>query len=226
MHIGNPSDTDLLRPAIERITRGLRRNPRVVTADRGYWDSTIEADLAAAGVTTVVIPRTGKCSAARAPIEHADDFVEAVKWRTGSEGRISHLKRDWAWRRTRLRGHAGRWHLVRPRRLRSQRRQARPTATVTMPSSSLTAPRAGRVSVAWVRDPGPDRVGQSLHTNTDRATRPTATDQGRPAAQPLPGQVVSAASRSSKPISLSPVAPGPRTWSARPPCPARRHGDP
>jgi hypothetical protein len=29
------------------------------------------------------------------------------KWRTGSEGRISHLKRDWAWRRTRLRGHTG-----------------------------------------------------------------------------------------------------------------------
>jgi IS5 family transposase len=23
------------------------------------------------------------------------------------EGRVSHLKRDWAWRRTRLRGHAG-----------------------------------------------------------------------------------------------------------------------
>jgi IS5 family transposase len=107
VHIGNPADNELLRPAIHRITTHLGVTPTLVTADRGYWDSSIETDLTAAGVTTVVIPRTGKPSAARAAIEHADHFVDAVKWRTGSEGRISHLKRDWAWRRTRLRGHAG-----------------------------------------------------------------------------------------------------------------------
>lgn len=107
VHIGNPADNDLLRPAIERITTQLGMVPSLVTADRGYWDSTVEADLAAAGVTTVVIPRTGKPSAARARIEHADAFIDAVKWRTGSEGRVSHLKRDWQWRRTRLRGHPG-----------------------------------------------------------------------------------------------------------------------
>jgi IS5 family transposase len=106
LHIGNPSDTDLIRPAIERIVDQFGA-PAAVTADRGYWDARIEADLTAAGVTTVVIPRTGKASQARAAIEHADTFVAMVKWRTGSEGRISHLKRDWAWRRTRLRGHAG-----------------------------------------------------------------------------------------------------------------------
>jgi transposase, IS5 family len=107
VHIGNPSDTDLLRPAIERIVTQFGTAPANVTADRGYWDATIEADLTDAGVTTVVIPRTGKASQARAAIEHADAFVEMVKWRTGCEGRISHLKRDWAWRRTRLRSHAG-----------------------------------------------------------------------------------------------------------------------
>ena len=107
VHIGNPSDTELLRPAIARIATHLGAAPSLVTADRGYWDSSIENDLTAIGVTAVVIPRTGKASAARARIEHADDFVDAVKWRTGCEGRVSHLKRDWAWRRTRLRGHAG-----------------------------------------------------------------------------------------------------------------------
>jgi hypothetical protein len=66
-----------------------------------HWDSTIEADLTYAGVGTVVIPRTGKASKARAAIEHADTFITAAKWHTGCEGRISHLKRDWAWRRTR-----------------------------------------------------------------------------------------------------------------------------
>ena len=79
----------------------------LVTADRGYWDTKIEADLTTAGVTTIVIPRTGKPSRARAEIEHTDSFVNAVKWRTGSEGRISHLKRDCGWRRTRLRSHNG-----------------------------------------------------------------------------------------------------------------------
>jgi IS5 family transposase len=107
VYIGNPSDTDLIRPAIERITTRFGVAPVNVAADRGYWDATIEADLTNAGVTTVVIPRTGKASQARAAIERADTFVEMVKWRTGCEGRISHLKRDWAWRRTRLRGHAG-----------------------------------------------------------------------------------------------------------------------
>ena len=107
VHIGNPADNELLRPAIDRITAQFGGAPSLVTADRGYWDSTIETDLAAAGVTTVVIPRTGRPSTARAEIEHSESFVEAVKWRTGSEGRVSHLKRDWAWRRTRLRGHPG-----------------------------------------------------------------------------------------------------------------------
>jgi transposase, IS5 family len=107
VHIGNPSDTDLLRPAIERITTMFAQAPALVTADRGYWDSTIETDLTLAGVDCVVIPRTGKPSKTRAAIEHATDFVIAVKWRTGCEGRISHLKRDWAWRRARLRCHDG-----------------------------------------------------------------------------------------------------------------------
>jgi len=107
VHIGNPSDTELLRPAIERLSAHLGVAPSLVTADRGYWDPAIEADLTTAGVATVVIPRTGRSSQARSAIEHTDEFIDAIKWRTGCEGRVSHLKRDWAWRRTRLRGHAG-----------------------------------------------------------------------------------------------------------------------
>lgn len=107
VHIGNPSDTGLLRPTIKRVTAQFGAAPTMVTADRGYWDTKIEADLAATGVASVVIPRTGKSSRARAEFEHADTFITAIKWRTGSEGRISHLKRDWGWRRTRLRGHPG-----------------------------------------------------------------------------------------------------------------------
>jgi len=107
VHIGNPADTDLLRPAVARVTARFGRPPLLLTADRGYWEPTIEADLHATGVTTVVVPRTGRPSQARCALESSDDFVAAVKWRTGSEGRISHLKRDWQWRRTRLRSHTG-----------------------------------------------------------------------------------------------------------------------
>jgi IS5 family transposase len=107
VHVGNPSDTDLIRPAVERVTARFGRPPLLLTADRGYWEPTIEADLTAAGVRTVVVPRTGRPSQARIAIEAADSFVAAVKWRTGCEGRISHLKRDWQWRRTRLRSHTG-----------------------------------------------------------------------------------------------------------------------
>jgi hypothetical protein len=53
VHIGNPADNELLRPAIPRITTRLGVTPSLVTADRGYWNSSIETDLTAAGV---VIP--------------------------------------------------------------------------------------------------------------------------------------------------------------------------
>jgi IS5 family transposase len=107
VHVGNPSDTDLLRPAIQRVIARLGRPPLLLTADRGYWEPTIEADLHAAGVTTVVVPRTGRPSQARAALESSDGFVAAVKWRTGCDGRISHLTRDWQGRRSRLRRHTG-----------------------------------------------------------------------------------------------------------------------
>jgi IS5 family transposase len=107
VHVGNPGDVDLIRPAVERVTRLFGVAPDLLTADRGYWDSTIETDLTEAGIGTVVIPRTGKPSQARQSIERADDFVDAVKWRTGCEGRISALKRECGWRRTRLRTHDG-----------------------------------------------------------------------------------------------------------------------
>ena len=107
VHVGNPHDTDLLLPAVARIVEHCGTAPVLLTADRGYCDKSIEADLTDAGIVTVVIPKTGKPSAARLAIERADSFVDAVKWRTGAEGRISCLKRDLGWRRTRLRSHDG-----------------------------------------------------------------------------------------------------------------------
>ena len=102
--IGNPSDAPLLAPAIARVTRRFARTPKTVTADRGYGDAQVETDLEALGVKHVVIPRRGRPNQERARLQRSAPFTKLVKWRTGSEGRIATLKRNWAWNRTLMDG--------------------------------------------------------------------------------------------------------------------------
>ena len=71
-----------------------------VTAGRGYGEAKTDEDLTGLGVTNVVIPRRGKPSKARRTVEHGRGFRRLVKWRTGSEGRISYLKRRYGLDRT------------------------------------------------------------------------------------------------------------------------------
>ena len=54
-----------------------------------------------------MIPRKGKPSAARREVEHGRRFRRLVKWRTGSEGRISYLKRRYGLDRTLFDGLTG-----------------------------------------------------------------------------------------------------------------------
>ena len=104
---GNPADASQLAPAVQRVIRRTGRRPRTVTADRGYGEKSVEDDLHDLGVRTVVIPRKGKPGKARQAAEHRPAFRRTVKWRTGSEGRISSLKRGYGWDRTRLDGTEG-----------------------------------------------------------------------------------------------------------------------
>jgi IS5 family transposase len=104
VEIGNPHDAPQLAPAIERITARTGRTPRAVTADRGYGEASLERDLTDLGVRRVAIPRKGKPTAARREFEHRRAFRDKVKWRTGSEGRINHIKRSYGWNRTELTG--------------------------------------------------------------------------------------------------------------------------
>ena len=78
-----------------------------VTADRGYGEKRVDDALHALGVRTVVIPRKGRPGRVRQAEEHRKAFRRTVKWPTGSEGRISHLKRGYGWDRTRMDGTAG-----------------------------------------------------------------------------------------------------------------------
>jgi transposase, IS5 family len=104
IEIGNPLDAPQLAPAIERITRRAGHAPGAVTADRGYGQASVEHDLHTLGVRSVAIPRTTKPSAARREFEHRRAFRDKIKWRTGSEGRINHLKRSYGWNRTEFTG--------------------------------------------------------------------------------------------------------------------------
>ena len=104
--IGNPPDAPMLAPAIARITARFGA-PGAVTADRGYGEAKVDADLVALGVKRVAIPRRGKPGAARQQVQRGRAFTKLVKWRTGSEARISHLKRDYGWARSRVDGIGG-----------------------------------------------------------------------------------------------------------------------
>jgi len=99
---GNPADGPQLAPAVTRVINRAGRKPRTVTADRNYGEKSIEDDLHRLGVRHVVIPRKGKPGKARQAAERRPAFRRTIKWRTGSEGRISALKRQYGWDRTRL----------------------------------------------------------------------------------------------------------------------------
>ena len=104
---GNPADAPQLAPAVGRVSKRAGRPPRTVTADRGYGEKSVDDALHDLGVRNVVIPRKGKPSASRRAQEHRRAFRRTIKWRTGCEGRISTLKRQYAWDRTRIDGTEG-----------------------------------------------------------------------------------------------------------------------
>jgi IS5 family transposase len=71
-----------------------------VAADRGYGEASVDDALLDLGVQHEVIPRKGRPTKARQAQERRRSFRQTVKWRTGCEGRISHLKRNYGWDRT------------------------------------------------------------------------------------------------------------------------------
>src|SRR5450631_2840948 len=107
LYQGKPADAPQLAPAVERVIARPGCKPRTVTADRGYGEASVDEALHDIGVRNVVIPRKGKPCIAWWAADHRPAFRKSVKWRTGSEGRISSLKRGYGWDRTRIDGTAG-----------------------------------------------------------------------------------------------------------------------
>lgn len=106
-----PSDSDLLLPAIAAHQRLLGRKPYLVTADAAFFSQRNERAAQALGIKRVAIPNRSTKSLQRKRLEKKRWFRNAQKWRTGSEGRISLLKRRHGLNRCRYKGQPGmqRW---------------------------------------------------------------------------------------------------------------------
>jgi len=104
---GNPADAPQLLPAVRRVATLRGRPPGTVVADRGFGFAANDRALAELGVRRIGLQRTGTPSRSRHQLEQTRAFKRMRNWRVGIEARISHLKRSFGLRRTRLRRLAG-----------------------------------------------------------------------------------------------------------------------
>ena len=106
-----PNDADLLIPAIEKHQARLGRAPYLVAADAAFYSGKNEAAAKAKGVKRVCVPNRSTKSSERKREQKKRWFRNGQKWRTGSEGRISVVKRRHGLDRCRYKGDSGmrRW---------------------------------------------------------------------------------------------------------------------
>jgi len=106
-----PNDADLLIPAIEVHQARLGRTPYLVSADAAFYSGKNEAAAKAKGVKRVCVPNRNTKSPERKREQKKRWFRNGQKWRTGSEGRISVVKRRHGLDRCRYKGDTGmrRW---------------------------------------------------------------------------------------------------------------------
>jgi IS5 family transposase len=102
-------DDELWVPALERHRALFGRPPRLAVADAAFASAGNERAATTLGVPRVALPRRGR--PARHPPPRPRWYHRALRWRTGSEGRISVAKRCHGLRRCRYRGLPGmeRW---------------------------------------------------------------------------------------------------------------------
>jgi transposase, IS5 family len=100
---GNPPDAPQLLPSVERVVAVTDRPPGTVVGDRGFCTAANDQAMAALAVKRVGLQRTGTLGMARLAVERTRAFRRLRNWRVRIEARISHLKRAFGLRQTRLR---------------------------------------------------------------------------------------------------------------------------
>jgi len=111
VYVRRPNDSDLLLPAIDTHQALLGRAPHLAAADTAFYSANNEAAAKAKGVKRVCIPNRSTKSPERKREQKKRWFRNGQKWRTGSEGRISVVKRRHGLTRCRYKGYVGmhRW---------------------------------------------------------------------------------------------------------------------
>jgi transposase, IS5 family len=109
-----PSDSDVLVGAIETQTHQARpaRTPHLMAADAAFYSTKNDSMAKAKGVVErVCIPNRSTKGSERKREQKQRWFRNGQKWRTGSEGRISVVKRRHGFNRSRYKSTAGmkRW---------------------------------------------------------------------------------------------------------------------
>jgi len=106
-----PADSALLLPTIDCHKNVFGRAPQLLAADAGFWSGKNRDQAEAAGVKRVCVPATGRPSKTQRQRQHQRWFRRGQRWRTGSEGRVSVLKRRDGLDRCRYRRFSGseRW---------------------------------------------------------------------------------------------------------------------
>jgi len=107
LYAGNPSDDDLLIPAVEQHIARFGAAPHAVATDRGFGSQANEKAVAALGVTRVSLPTRGKKSKKRTEHEKQHWFQDLQRYRAAGEAKISLLKRKYGLGRSRYRGLVG-----------------------------------------------------------------------------------------------------------------------
>jgi len=92
--VGNPNDGDTLLDVIDDHIEYFEKAPDSVAYDRGAWKTNMEEQLNEKGVKRVSIPAKGKKNEQRKQYEKQKWFKQLQKFRAGSEGKISNLKRS------------------------------------------------------------------------------------------------------------------------------------
>jgi IS5 family transposase len=108
---GRPADSSLLVKSVEVHQQQFGHAPQTLATDAGFYSDANEKAAHKMGVKRVAIPNRSTKSPERRLLQKKRWFRQAQAWRTGSEGRISVLKRRHGLNRCRYRGDDGmkRW---------------------------------------------------------------------------------------------------------------------
>ena len=101
------ADSELFIPAVDKHIEIFGRPPHLAAGDRGFQSSSNEQLAYEKGVKRVCLPQKGKKSKERQQIEKSRWFKAGQRFRAGSEGRISVLKRVHGFDRCRDKGQHG-----------------------------------------------------------------------------------------------------------------------